>query len=264
MYCDYFFWWTLSGTEGMFARLSRKSARWLDVRVEHALSGNDNGMLVDVNVLACLDLSWRGLCGQTIEPVYRGLKNVVEEDLDTVARLLSELEPLGEEKTNENVEGPPQPQPQPLSSSGPRIYGVKDSAVVCPEVTPPERPRRKRRRSSVLVEPLVIKPTHPSAPTIIVSPCPSQARETSSWVPYQDAAFGARLTVPTYASSNDTFPPLVAPFNLDNRADDWKYVNGHWCAVLPTQDEQCRRGLYSKSIVSRRRSRLRPPYWTDV
>jgi len=29
--------------------------------------------------------------------VYRGLKNVVEEDLDTVARLLSELDPLGEE-----------------------------------------------------------------------------------------------------------------------------------------------------------------------
>jgi hypothetical protein len=104
--------------EGMFARLSRKSARWLDVRVEHALSGNDNGMVslfqgfcrrhlnwrtphiqsVDVNVLTCLDLSWRGLCGQTIEPVYRGLKNVVEEDLDTVARLLSELDPLGEEQ----------------------------------------------------------------------------------------------------------------------------------------------------------------------
>jgi hypothetical protein len=232
------------------------------VRVEHALSGNDNGMSVDVNVLACLDLSWRGLCGQTIEPVYRGLKSVVEEDLDTVARLLSELDPLGEEQTNEKLEGPPQPQP---SSSGPRIYGVaEDSALACPEISLPERPRRKRRRSSALIEPLVIKPTHPSAPTIIVSPCPSQARETSSWVPYQDAAFGARLTVPTYAPSNGTFPPLVAPFDLDDRADDWKYVNGHWCAVLPTQDEQRRRGLYSKSVVSRRRSRPRPPCWTDI
>ena len=29
--------------------------------------------------------------------MYRGLKSVVEEDLDTVARLLSELEPIGEE-----------------------------------------------------------------------------------------------------------------------------------------------------------------------
>lgn len=247
--------------EGMFARLSRKSARWLDVRVEHALSGNDNGMSVDVNVLTCLDLSWRGLCGQTIEPVYRGLKNVVEEDLDTVARLLSELDPLGEEQANEKLERPPQPQPS--LSPGPIIYGVEDSTSVCPEMSLLERPRRKRRRSS-LVEPLVIKPTHPSAPTIIVSPCPSQARETSSWVPYQDAAFGARLTVPTYAPSNGAFPPLVAPSNLDNRVDDWKYVNGHWSAVLPTQDEQCRRGLYSKSVVSRRRSRLRPPCWTDV
>ncbi|KAG2149525.1 hypothetical protein BD769DRAFT_1343996 [Suillus cothurnatus] len=225
----------------MFARLSRKSTRWLDVHVEHALYGNDNAMLVDVNVLTCLDFSWRGLCGQTIEPVYRGLKNVVEEDLDTVARLLSELDPLGEE-----------------------LEQVQDNALACPEISLPERPRRKRRRSSALVEPLVIKPTHPSAPTIIVSPCPSQARETSSWVPYQDAAFGARLTVPTYTPSNSAFPPLVAPSNLDNHADDWKYVNGHWCAVLPTQDEQCRRGLYSKSIVSRRRSFLRPPCRTDV
>ncbi|KAG2350880.1 hypothetical protein BDR05DRAFT_50091 [Suillus weaverae] len=247
----------------MFARLSRTSARWLDVRVEHALSGNDNAMSVDVNVLTCLDLSWRGLCGQTIEPVYRGLKNVVE-DLDTVARLLSELDPLGEEleQTTENLEVPPQPQPS-LSPSL-RIYAAKHRPCACPEISLPERPRRKRRRSSALVEPLVIKPTHPSAPTIIVSPCPSQARETSSWVPCQDAAFGARLTVPTYVRSNGAFPPLVAPFNLDNCADDWKYVNGHWCAVLPTQDQQCRRGLYSKSTVSRRRSRPRPPCRTDV
>lgn len=248
----------------MFARLSRKSARWLDVRVEHALSGNDNAMSVDVNVLTCLDLSWRGLCGQTIGPVYRGLKNVVEEDLDTVARLLSELDPLGEEleRTNENSEVPPQPQPSlPL---GPRLYIAEDNAFVYSEVSLLERPRRKRRRSSALVEPLVINPTHPSAPTIIISPCPSQARETSAWVPYQDAAFGVRLTVPTYAPSNSAFPPLIAPSNLDNHVDDWKYVNGHWCAVLPTQDEQCRRGLYSKSIVSRRRSMLQPPCRTDV
>lgn len=234
------------------------------MHVEHALYGNDNAMLVDVNVLTCLDFSWRGLCGQTIEPVYRGLKNVVEEDLDTVARLLSELDPLGEEleQIDENFEV--HPQLQPSLPPGPRIHVAEDNALACPEISLPERPRRKRRRSSALVEPLVIKPTHPSAPTIIVSPCPSQARETSSWVPYQDAAFGARLTVPTYTPSNSAFPPLVAPSNLDNHADDWKYVNGHWCAVLPTQDEQCRRGLYSKSIVSRRRSFLRPPCRTDV
>lgn len=250
----------------MFARLSRKSAGWLDVHVEHALSSNDiNAMSVNVNVLTYLDLSWRGLCGQTIEPVYRGLKNVVEEDLDTVARLLSELDPLSEEleQTNKNLEI--LSQPRLTLPPSPRVYVTEDCASSCPDVSLPERPRRKRRRSSVLVEPLVIKPTHPSAPTIIVSPCPSQARETSSWVPYQDAAFGARLTVPTYAPSNGAFPPLVAPSNLDNRTDDWKYVNGHWCAVLPTQDEQCRRGLYSRSVVSRRRSRLlRPPCRTDV
>ncbi|KAG1754804.1 uncharacterized protein EDB91DRAFT_1242042 [Suillus paluster] len=247
----------------MFARLSRQSARWVDVRVEHALSSDDDAISIDVNVLTCLDLSWRGLCGRTIEPVYRGLKSVVEEDLNTVVKLLSELDSVGEglERTNENVQVPPQPQP-PLPP-GPRVYVAEDSALSCADVSLPERPRRKRRRSSALVEPLVIKPTHPSAPTIIISPCPSQARETSSWVPYQDASFGARLTVPTYAPFNGAFPPLVTPSDLDNRVDDWMYVDGHWCAILPTQDEQCRRGLYSRS-VSRRRSRLRPPCRTDV
>lgn len=249
----------------MFARLSRQSARWLDVRVGHTLSSNDNAMSVDVNVLTCLDLSWRGLCAQTIEPVYHGLKNVVEEDLDTVARLLSELDPLGEElqQTNEILEALSHSQLSLPAIA--RVHATEDCALPCPDVSLPERPRRKRRRSSSLVEPLVIKPTHPSAPTIIVSPCPFQPRETSSWVPYQDAAFGTRLTVPTYAPSNGAFPPLVVgPLNLNDHVDDWKYVNGHWCAVLPTQDEQCRRGLYSRSVVSRRRSRLQPPCRTDV
>ncbi|KAG0707541.1 hypothetical protein DFH29DRAFT_994973 [Suillus ampliporus] len=225
----------------MFARLSRQSARWVDVRVERALSGDNDAISVDVNVLTCLDFSWRGLCGQTIEPVYRGLKSVVEEDLDTVVRLLSDLDPLGEElePMNENIEIPPQPQ-LPLPSS-PRVYAAEDSALSCPDVSLPERPRRKRRRSSALVEPLVIKPTHPSAPIIIVSPCPPQARETSSWVPYQDASFGERLTVPTYTPLNSAFPPLVAPSSLDNRVDDWRYIDGHWYAVLPTIDEQCKR-----------------------
>ncbi|KAJ8597570.1 hypothetical protein M405DRAFT_927975 [Rhizopogon salebrosus TDB-379] len=242
----------------MLARLSRQSARWLDVRVEHALFGQDDAISVDVNVLTYLDLSWHGLCGRTIEPVYRGLKSIVEEDFDTVARLLSELEPIdeGPRQANESLELPSQPQ-IPLSSNS----KTQGSVLPCPDISISEWPRRKRRRSSTLVEPLVIKPTHPSAPTIIVTPCSPQSRETSSWVPYQDASFGTLLTVPTHTPSNGTFPPLVAPLNTDHRVDDWKYVNGHWCAVLPTQDEQCRRGLYSKSL---RRSRSRPPCRTDI
>ncbi|KAG0707544.1 hypothetical protein DFH29DRAFT_896232 [Suillus ampliporus] len=244
----------------MFSRLSRQSARWVDLRVEHALSSHDDTISVNIIVLTCLDLSWRRLCAQTIEPVYRGVKSVVEEDLDTVVRLLSEIDPLGEglEQTNGNLQVPPQPQ---LSlPSNPRVHEAEDSALPYPDVSLPERRRRKHRRSVALVETLVIKPTHPFAPTITISPCPPQARETSSWVPYQDASFGMCLTVPTYAPLNGAFPPLVIPSNLDNRVDDWKYVNGHWCAVFPTHDEQCRRGLYSRSVVSRRR----PPCRMDV
>ena len=37
-------------------------------------------------------------------------------------------------------------------------------------------------------------------------------------------------------------------------ARQWEYADGHWRAVLPSVDEQMRRGLHSRAVSHRRRS----------
>ncbi|KAH7922851.1 hypothetical protein BV22DRAFT_1037037 [Leucogyrophana mollusca] len=239
----------------MLARLSRPSARWLEVRVESALSSpEENDVLsVDVDVLASLilphDLSWRrvaGLCGRTISPVYKGLQSMVQDDFNHVARLLYELEPLPEDEEAALPTDARRP-------SSPKKCIAESSDPLPSDNLQPERPRRKRRRSSVLTDPIVIRSTHSSAPTIIITPCSSQARETSCWVPYQDASFGMQLTVPTHCALNEVHPPLAISSGTSPYIDNWEYTDGHWRATIPTPEEQCRKGLYSKVVVTRRR-----------
>ena len=46
------------------------------------------------------DFPWRrvaGVCGQTISPVYKGIQDMLNEDVENVTRLLYELEPVEEE-----------------------------------------------------------------------------------------------------------------------------------------------------------------------
>ena len=98
--------------------------------------------------------------------------------------------------------------------------------------------------------PLVITNPDPSIPTIVVTPCPSLPRELACLVPYQDAAFGNRLTVPTHPALNDAHPPLVAkPFPLVER---WRYEGGHWRAQLPPVQEQMSKGMFSRPLSTRR------------
>jgi hypothetical protein len=101
--------------------------------------------------------------------------------------------------------------------------------------------------------PLVIWNKDPSVPTIVITPCDAQPRESSCWVPFQDACFGNRLVVPAHPVVNEVYPPLLArPLPL---ARSWEYTGGHWRAVLPTVDEQVRRGLFSRTLTARRRAR---------
>ena len=102
--------------------------------------------------------------------------------------------------------------------------------------------------------PLVITNPDPSIPTIVVTPCPSLPRELACLVPYQDAAFGNRLTVPTHPALNDAHPPLVAkPFPLVER---WRYEGGHWRAQLPPVQEQMSKGMFSRPLSTRRQRAL--------
>ena len=98
---------------------------------------------------------------------------------------------------------------------------------------------------------LVISSSDPSIPTIVITPCPSQPRDPSCLVPYQDVSFGNRLAVPTYPVVNDSFPPMLpkpAPF-----VDRWRFKDGHWWAVLPAPEEQSTRGMFSRPMSRRRR-----------
>ncbi len=90
----------------------------------------------------------------------------------------------------------------------------------------------------------------PSIPTIVVTPCASLPRASACLIPYQDAAFGNRLPVPTHPALNDVFPPLVAkPFPLVER---WRYEDGHWYAQLPPVQEQMSKGMFSRPLSTRR------------
>ena len=117
-------------------------------------------------------------------------------------------------------------------------------------------------------------------PRIILTPPTPEPSETPTFqrVPLQDSAYGARLTVPSYSAVNVLHPPMsfnqeifaspfvplsLSPLAVTVVAKKWEYVNGHWAAVLPSQDEQLRRGLYSRPRrvrlrTSRQRSRPNP------
>lgn len=144
--------------------------------------------------------------------------------------------------------------------------------------------KRKRRRSPSPVSHLIMFPcstaayqifqndnmclihpsTHPSVPTIIISPSPPNVRETSCWVPLQDSRFSNQLTVPSYHCINDYHPPQIRPQQNPNATrhtghpplsavERWKYEDGHWQAVLPSLEAQIQRGLFSRPIIHKRR-----------
>ncbi|KAH7886171.1 hypothetical protein F5I97DRAFT_1928045 [Phlebopus sp. FC_14] len=209
----------------MLATLSRHNTRWFDVRMERVLSScqDDQMLSVDVNLTSWLlppDLSWSGvldLYGRRISPMYRSLRRVVEEDIENISILLSELDPQLQETDREKhlcrLDGNSSPPPDSSSDH------------------PPERQKRKRQRSSL--ESPVIRPSDPLLPTIVITPCPPQPRETSCWVPYQDASFGGRLTIPTYAALNSSHPPMTDVLASASRLDKWEYVEGHWTVFGP-------------------------------
>ena len=96
-------------------------------------------------------------------------------------------------------------------------------------------------------------------PSIIVTPCPlqpSSEREVCR-VPLQDSGFGQHLTVPLHPTSNKFHPPQRIIPSSDPHAVlfdcDWRYVNGHWEAVVPSLSNQRTRGLYSRPVQQRRK-----------
>ncbi|KAL0951821.1 hypothetical protein HGRIS_008487 [Hohenbuehelia grisea] len=212
--------------------------------------------------------AWRsiaGMCGQVISPACRSIPGIFLDDFERVAEVLSEVESYDEEETEieERAEPAKVKTPARLSSSPVRRSRIADRSSSCSprsDSSPPERPRRKRRRSSNPHSnfPLVIPSTNPSIPTIVIIPADPSPLPTFGHVPYQDAADGHRLTVPQHPVFNASFPPMTpTPYSLPPVAR-WCYKDGHWHALLPDLEEQAKKGVYSRALTTRRRPCRRP------
>lgn len=96
-------------------------------------------------------------------------------------------------------------------------------------------------------------------PKIVVTICEDEPAlaDWHTWVPVQDACFGNRLVVPCHPVVNGAFPPLALPKTAlpPPPTRRWEYVDGHWRAVLPTAEEQARRGWIARPLKMQARRR---------
>ncbi|KAI0964319.1 hypothetical protein AcW1_001163 [Taiwanofungus camphoratus] len=188
------------------------------------------------------EVSWARVaevCTRSITPMYWVIHNTLRDDIEHLARVMAELDyPSEKDAPAKTVQQAVSPLP-----GGCRLNR---------SISLTRAPRRKRRSSAVNQEAqLIIPGSGPSIPTIVVTPCPSQPRNTTCMVPFQNALFGSRLTVPTHPVLNGAFPPLISdPFPI---AEHWQYENGHWHALLPDAEEQMTKGMFSRPVPSRRK-----------
>ncbi|RPD65045.1 hypothetical protein L226DRAFT_528328 [Lentinus tigrinus ALCF2SS1-7] len=239
----------------MLARLSLAASRTfvsaIEVGGQCSTTGDEREVLsLNVEELCQLVrplpyLAWgtvSDICTRTIVPVYSALSSTLHDDVEGLAQLFVELETAAIERDAyfEPVERDVLPTRLKRCQS-------TESVAPLPSLPPSVRRRSTVRRSS---NPVVIENDDPSIPTIVITPCPSLPREVACLVPYQDAAFGNRLPVPTHPVLNDVYPPLVAkPFPLVER---WRYEDGHWHAQLPPVQEQMSKGMFSRPLSTRR------------
>ncbi|KAF8204362.1 hypothetical protein K438DRAFT_1716059 [Mycena galopus ATCC 62051] len=184
----------------MLARLSAAASR---VPLSE-MSLGDERFSLDMEtfrlVVSVPDITWgrvAQMCERAMNPMYKGLYSILEKDMEHVAQILAQLE----------LDAEPSDDLPPESPSG------DDSSSMSPPWP----------------EPVIIQSANPSVPTIIITPCPRQPRETSCRVPHQDSAFRNRLTVPSLSSFNQSFPPMLPPRRTSGRHIHhwvWKMATG--------------------------------------
>jgi len=237
----------------MLALLSRGAARLLDVRLETTAFSHlpeDEAFSIDINALASLlpspDFSWHyvvGVYGQTISPMYRSIQTKLNEDVENIARLLDDLDPLDKEDEREIETDSETSTP---ASCFNHSVGTTKSLPNC---------RYKRwHPKNTSKRPLFIPSMHPSVPSILITPCAPPPRPCSSRVPLQDASYGNKLAVPGYPHLNSCFAPLILKPGHVPLVENWKWSEGHWWAVVPDLEVQGRKGWFSRPISSRRRA----------
>ncbi|TCD70135.1 hypothetical protein EIP91_004864 [Steccherinum ochraceum] len=199
-------------------------------------SGNEENPVLTVNVEELRDyipnIPWYSLahaCTSTVGPMCSAVRDTVHHDIDSLARLLVDLE----------VSAVPEPE-----------TSCEEPPSVFPSIALDEDADFTEREHSALGH-HEAHTSDLSIPTIVVTPCPSQTRDRAGWVPFQDASFGNRLVVPTHPVVNDVFPPQMA--KASPVVERWKFVDGHWWAMLPSLEEQMQKGMFSRPMHCRRR-----------
>ncbi|PIL31507.1 hypothetical protein GSI_06209 [Ganoderma sinense ZZ0214-1] len=249
----------LLSVDDMLSRLSRAASRTLASTIEVGGGGRcsqaeDDKEVLSLNVDELCQLAWplpqfawnrvSDICTRTVTPVYNVLSSTLHDDVEQLAQLFVDMEVATTVDRDIKYFEPVARDVLPTSLK--RCQGTTDLTALPRLPSPP----RARRRSFTHDTSLVISNCDPSIPTIVVTPCPSLPREDACLIPYQDAAFGNRLPVPTHPVLNDVFPPLMAkPFPLVER---WRYEDGHWQAQLPPVQEQMSKGMFSRPLSTRR------------
>ncbi|KIK70500.1 hypothetical protein GYMLUDRAFT_32528 [Collybiopsis luxurians FD-317 M1] len=246
----------------MLARISRGTAQALGLsftrgksprHIHDSVSVTQDAeeVIIDLDVLLLPWWRYASECKRTIAPVYHTLQNLLSDDVECITRLLFSLEATDEdEEYDYELSGEDHNAPclMNLGPGGPFPYR--------------ERPPHRQQSECHPNTPVVIPSSHTSIPTIIITPCETQPRETSVLVPLQDSAFSSRLTVPRHSRVNHAFPPMAsnAPSLYMLPELNWRWRNGHWEALLPGLDDQTQKGMFSRAISRKKSSgRCRPP-----
>ncbi|TFK41928.1 hypothetical protein BDQ12DRAFT_732688 [Crucibulum laeve] len=250
----------------MLTRLSLRAVQLLDVQFEDSSTSipdsGSNSLTVDLDALRGLvsplpDNAWQrvaGVYGNTLLPIFRNMQTMLSEDVEQIAQVLSDLERRHEDSFNYEPVSVLS-QLHPLSLYAPNLQ----SDVHSNTPTPATRPLRKRRDSAESCEePIVIQSLHQSAPTIVITPCASQAPESSCRVPFQNRAFGNLMTVPAHPTFNNVYPPMIPERCRTPTLRKWKWQDGHWQTVLPSIEEQTKKGMFSRAYNGRRKASRAP------
>jgi hypothetical protein len=72
-----------------------------------------------------------------------------------------------------------------------------------------------------------------------------------------------KLTVPMHPVFNQCFPPQIPPLSVP-QLEEWRYVHGHWWAIVPTLEEQARNGLFSRALVIKKKPSRMPAVVSEV
>ncbi|KAJ3989015.1 hypothetical protein F5890DRAFT_177394 [Lentinula detonsa] len=251
----------------MLARISKGTARALGLtftrgrsphRLQESVSITEETeeVIIDLDVLLLpihdfLVPWWRytGECRRTLAPVCNNIQSLLSDDVERIAELLASLECSDEDQECDFD----------TDSEVSEDVDIPCSMNIGPESNPsaPYRERPPHRQRSHPKAPIVMPGSCASIPTIIITPCETQVRETSALVPIQDGAFGSRLSVPCHPKINHAFPPMASTMSSIHmmRDLDWTWSNGHWVALLPGVVEQMSKGMFSKAMSRRKVSR---------